>query len=126
MLRSITISQRIDVCRRDSYKETLSSTRRLVADSPSTAAASIADVLAPYELPQHLTEDLTFHLAKSPHLLPFLMTFQHNAAEQASSRAITCALTIATGSSSVAFCRFSRTSSLQRTRSSSRFGGRLV
>lgn len=97
MLRSITISQRIDVCRRDSYKETLSSTRRLVADSPSTAAASIADVLAPYELPQHLTEDLTFHLAKSPHLLPFLMTFQHNAAEQASSRAITCALTIATG-----------------------------
>lgn len=57
----------------------------------------MSDVLAPYELPRNLTEDLQFHLTKSPHLLNFLMHFQHNSPEQEASRAITCALTIACG-----------------------------
>lgn len=82
---------------RQSYRATLSSTEHETATVPSVAAASISDVLAPYELPQHLTDDLTFHLSKSPHLTQFLMNFQHNLPEPAGSRAITCALTIAAG-----------------------------
>lgn len=76
---------------------TLAETRELVEASPSAAAASISGVFAPYELPRDLTEDLQFHLIKSPHLLQFLMHFQHNTPEQEPSRAITCALTIAAG-----------------------------
>lgn len=68
-----------------------------MATNPSAAAASISDVLSPFELPQNLNEDLTFHLSKSPHLVQFLMHFQHTLPEPASSRAITCALTIAGG-----------------------------
>lgn len=82
---------------RDSYKATLSETTHLVATSSASAASSIKGVLLPYDVPEHLTEDLTFHLAKSPHLVQFLMHFQHSQPEQASSRAITCALTIACG-----------------------------
>jgi len=65
--------------------------------SSADAATSIRDVFQPYDLPQALTEDLTFHLAKSPNLVQFLMHFQHTQPEQAASRAITCALTIACG-----------------------------
>lgn len=61
------------------------------------SAASLSEVFAPFDLPQNLTDDLTFHLAKSPHLVQFLMHFQHTLPEPASSRAITCALTIAGG-----------------------------
>lgn len=83
---------------RDSYKATLNETRKLVDTSSSSAAAtSIKEVFEPYDLPQNLTEDLTFHLAKSPNLVQFLMHFQHIQPEQAASRAITCALTIACG-----------------------------
>ncbi|GAB7344868.1 hypothetical protein MBLNU457_3312t1 [Dothideomycetes sp. NU457] len=81
----------------ESYKATLSSTRTQVSTTPSAATSSIAEILSPFDLPQHLTDDLTFHLSKSPHLVPFLMHFQHNLPEPESSRAITCALTIACG-----------------------------
>ncbi|KAK5726626.1 Protein ccc1 [Elasticomyces elasticus] len=82
-----------------SYKATLSETTHLVSTSSATTATSIKEVFEPYNLPQNLTEDLTFHLAKSPQpqLVQFLMHFQHSQPEQASSRAITCALTIALG-----------------------------
>ncbi|KAK5743132.1 Protein ccc1 [Elasticomyces elasticus] len=80
-----------------SYKATLSETTHLVSTSSATAATSIKKVFEPYNLPQNLTEDLTLHLAKSPQLIRFLMHFQHSQPEQASSRAITCALTIALG-----------------------------
>lgn len=50
----------------------------------------------PYDLPKHISEDLQFHLAKSPKVVEFLMHFQHNTEIQ-SSRAISCALTIACG-----------------------------
>jgi VIT1/CCC1 family predicted Fe2+/Mn2+ transporter len=76
---------------------TLSSTKEEVATSPSAAAASISEVLAPFELPHTLTDDLSLHLLKSPHLVQFLMHFQHTLPEPASSRAMTCALTIAAG-----------------------------
>lgn len=82
---------------RQSYRATLSTTEDEVARTPSAAATSISEVFAPFELPQNLTDDLAFHLAKSPHLTQFLMNFQHNLPEPAGSRAITCALTIAAG-----------------------------
>ncbi|KAI7279846.1 putative vacuolar iron transporter Ccc1 [Hortaea werneckii] len=81
----------------DSYKATLHETQNQITASSATAAESIREVFRPYELPQHLTDDLTFHLAKSPHLVQFLMHFQHAQPEQEASRAITCALTIACG-----------------------------
>lgn len=82
---------------RESYKATLSTTQEQVENAPSAAAASITDTLAPFDLPRQLTDDLVFHLSKSPQLVPFLMQFEHNLPEPASSRAITCALTIAGG-----------------------------
>jgi vacuolar iron transporter family protein len=82
---------------RESYRATFSETQDLVATSSATAAENIKQVFEPYDLPRNLTEDLTFHLAKSPHLVQFLMHFQHTQPEQAASRAITCALTIAMG-----------------------------
>lgn len=82
---------------RESHKATLTEIRDQVSTSSASAAKSIKEVLEPYDLPIHLTEDLTFHLAKSPHLVQFLMHFQHASPEQATSRAITCALTIAGG-----------------------------
>ena len=68
-----------------------------VDNTPSATAESIRDTFAPYDLPQHLMDDLIAHLTKSPQLLPFMMQFHHNLPEAASSRAITCALTIAGG-----------------------------
>lgn len=82
---------------RESYKATLNDTKHLVNTSSADAATSIRDVFEPYDLPTHLTDDLTFHLAKSPNIVQFLMHFQHAQPEQAASRAITCAFTIAVG-----------------------------
>jgi len=82
---------------RESYKVTLSETTNLVATSSASAATSIKKVFGPYSLPDNVTEDLTFHLAKSPHLVEFLMHFQHAQPAQTSSRATMCALTIACG-----------------------------
>lgn len=73
----------------------MSTTQQQVATTPSAAAASITKTLQPFDLPQQLTDDLVFHLSKSPELVPFLMQFEHNLPEPAGSRAITCALTIA-------------------------------
>lgn len=87
----------IDSVPRESYRATLNETKHLVNTSSADAATSIKEVFSPYDLPRDLTEDLIFHLAKSPDLVPFLMHFQHTQPEQSASRAITCALTIACG-----------------------------
>jgi VIT1/CCC1 family predicted Fe2+/Mn2+ transporter len=67
----------------------------LIDNSPQTILADIEDVFEPYDLPKHTMEDLTRHLADSPHLLDFVMQFQHCAEEPASSRALISAITIA-------------------------------
>lgn len=54
-------------------------------------------VFQPYNLPEATLEDLTIHLAKSPRLLDFLMRFQAQLPQPASNRALTSALTIASG-----------------------------
>ncbi|KAG9570905.1 putative vacuolar iron transporter Ccc1, partial [Aureobasidium melanogenum] len=81
----------------ESYRATLSSTRTQVAETPSAAANSVSTILESFELPENLTNELSYHLSKSPHLLDFLMRFEHMQPEPASSRAITCAITIALG-----------------------------
>ena len=69
----------------------------LVSTSSADAATSIKMIFDPYDLPSNLTEDLTFHLAKLPNLVQFLMHFEHVATDQAASHASTCTLTIASG-----------------------------
>lgn len=51
----------------------------------------------PYNLPQSTMEDLCDHLTKSPQLVDFFMNFQAQLPEPASNRALTSALTIASG-----------------------------
>ncbi|CAD0115002.1 unnamed protein product, partial [Aureobasidium uvarum] len=79
------------------YMATLSSTRARVEETPSAAASSVSTILESFELPEYLVNELRSHLTKSPHLLDFLMRFEHMQPEPASSRAITCAITIALG-----------------------------
>lgn len=81
----------------ESYKQTLIETQSLVDTSSADAATSIKEIFEPYGLPEEMREDLTFHLAKSPNLVQFLMHFQRNSPEQAASRAFICAMTIAFG-----------------------------
>lgn len=92
-----TIFTRLTSNRRESYHATLSSTRTQVAETPSAAANSVSTILESFELPENLVNELSFHLSKSPHLLDFLMRFEHMQPEPASSRAIICAITIALG-----------------------------
>ncbi|KAI4717905.1 hypothetical protein E4T48_05910 [Aureobasidium sp. EXF-10727] len=81
----------------ESYRATLSATRTQVEHTPSAAACSVSTILESFDLPETLVNELSSHLTKSPHLLDFLMRFEHMQPEPASSRAITCAITIALG-----------------------------
>lgn len=67
----------------------------LCATNPQTVVQDITDVFQPYNVPKQTLDDLTHHLASSPHLVDFIMQFQHCEEEPASSRAITSAITIA-------------------------------
>ena len=82
---------------RESYQATKADTKATVAMDPATAIASIMSTFAPYDIPQSLMHDLTMHLSKSSKLPDFLLRFHHGLPEPASSRAFTCALTIAAG-----------------------------
>jgi len=67
--------------------------------NPDSISTSISAIFEPYNLPESLTADLTLHLEKCgfEKITDFVMSFQHALPEPASSRAITCALTIALG-----------------------------
>ncbi|KAJ8100243.1 VIT family-domain-containing protein [Lipomyces tetrasporus] len=80
-----------------SYQATLKETREQTVAHPSSTAAMISDVFAPYDLPSTLVADLTAHISESPNLPSFLMKFHHTLPEPSESRAITCAVTIALG-----------------------------
>jgi VIT1/CCC1 family predicted Fe2+/Mn2+ transporter len=56
-------------------------------------------IFEPYNLPESLTTDITTHLEKSDpnKIVSFVMSFEHTLPEPVSSRALTCALTIALG-----------------------------
>ncbi|GAB7348658.1 hypothetical protein MBLNU459_g7025t1 [Dothideomycetes sp. NU459] len=53
----------------ESYHATLADTQQQVANNSSQSVGSLSEIFAPFELPQHLSNDLTFHLSKSPHLV---------------------------------------------------------
>ncbi|KAK0628940.1 VIT family-domain-containing protein [Bombardia bombarda] len=82
-----------------SYRETRSTTEKLVARDPQAAMGAIRSVLAPFAVPAQLLDDVTQHLAQcpGPRVVDFLMQFQHCAEEPAGSRAVRSALTIAMG-----------------------------
>ncbi|KIV79649.1 hypothetical protein PV11_07197 [Exophiala sideris] len=84
----------------DSYKATLRTTRSKVLDVSSNLSSEVSTVFAPYHLPPSTLKDFTHQLitSNSPEMVvDFLMRFQHGTPEPAASRAIVCALTIATG-----------------------------
>ncbi|EME84893.1 uncharacterized protein MYCFIDRAFT_22853, partial [Pseudocercospora fijiensis CIRAD86] len=81
----------------DSYNAALASTRRAVVRSPSDAMASVTEVFEPYELPERLMDELAENMARNPNLVQFLMHFQHSQPEETASRAVMCAVTIASG-----------------------------
>lgn len=67
----------------------------LVATDPEAVIKDIANVFQPFELPKKTLDDLTLHLGDSPHLVDFVMQFQHCESPPASSRAFISAMTIA-------------------------------
>jgi len=85
------------VTHRESYQAMKADTKETVAMDPASAVASIMTTFAPYDIPESLLHDLTMHLSKSAQLPGFLLRFHHGLQEPASSRAFTCALTIAAG-----------------------------
>ena len=82
---------------RQSYKESRHKTALLIDSDPTSVTTAIEETFSPYELPAATIAELTHHLAASPHLLDFLMTFPNGAAEPSPSRALTSAATIAAG-----------------------------
>lgn len=83
----------------DSYRHTQRTTLDQIRTAPDEVTDSIAEVFKPYDLPAPLLKDLTNIISNRPsfEVLEFLMQFQHNASEPATSRAWICALTIAMG-----------------------------
>ncbi|KAF8857854.1 DUF125-domain-containing protein, partial [Acephala macrosclerotiorum] len=82
---------------RDSYNATLQETEELVCNDPTAAERTVTELFESFDLPSSTIKDLTTHLSTSPHLTSFLMRFEHSLPPPESSRAITCALTIALG-----------------------------
>ena len=84
---------------RESYHATRKETREQLVNNPDSISTSVSAIFEPYDLPSYLTANLTAHLEKSgtDKMLDFVMSFEHTLPEPASSRAITCALTIALG-----------------------------
>ncbi|KAE8441762.1 hypothetical protein EG329_004320 [Mollisiaceae sp. DMI_Dod_QoI] len=82
---------------RDSYNATLHETHHLVTHDPAAVSQTLHSLFSEYSLPAPLISSLTTHLQTSPELPSFLMRFQHSLPPPASSRALTCALTIALG-----------------------------
>lgn len=86
-----------DKFRRESYRATEKQTQETVMSNPASALADLKETFAPYDIPQPILNDLTSYLARSSKLSDFLIHFHHHVSEPASSRAFTCALTIALG-----------------------------
>lgn len=82
---------------RESYKATVAETREQIATSPNTVADNLSAIFSSYDIPSSTVQELVNHLSTSPKCVDFLMRFEHTLPEPAASRAITCALTIATG-----------------------------
>ena len=82
---------------RASYKATRLQTAHLISSEPFRVREELCSVFDAYDLPKETMEDLCVHLARSPHIVDFFMKFQAQTPEPASNRALTSALTIASG-----------------------------
>ncbi|OAP61659.1 hypothetical protein AYL99_03862 [Fonsecaea erecta] len=83
----------------ESYHATRKQTNDQILNNPNALSESISAIFEPYNLPEPLTAELTTHLEKCEpdQMVNFIMSFEHALPEPASSRAFTCALTIALG-----------------------------
>ncbi|KIW29813.1 uncharacterized protein PV07_05600 [Cladophialophora immunda] len=83
----------------ESYHATRKQTKDQILNNPISLSESISAIFEPYNLPEPLTADLTTHLEKCDpdKIVNFIMSFEYTLPEPASSRAFTCALTIALG-----------------------------
>ncbi|KKK14120.1 hypothetical protein ARAM_006073 [Aspergillus rambellii] len=81
----------------DIWAQRAKKTEKQIVTEPESVADTVEEIFAPYELPPQLVSELTRHLSASPMLPSFLMNFHHTLEEPSSSRAVTCALTIALG-----------------------------
>jgi vacuolar iron transporter family protein len=82
---------------RESYNATLNKTRGMVNTDPIGVSHTISSIFTSYDVPADAVKSLTVHLTASPRVLDFLMRFEHTVSEPAGSRALTCAMTIASG-----------------------------
>jgi VIT1/CCC1 family predicted Fe2+/Mn2+ transporter len=81
----------------DSYRQTHLEIKDQIVSDPATTYSQISQVFSEYDLPPALISQLTNHVSSSSSLPDFLMRFHHDTPIQTSSRAFTCALTIALG-----------------------------
>ena len=72
-------------------------TRQQIATSPTTVAGKISSIFSEYDIPNSTVQGLVSSLSDSPKCVDFLMRFEHALPEPAGYRAITCAMTIASG-----------------------------
>ncbi|KAL5350602.1 Protein ccc1 [Pseudogymnoascus australis] len=79
----------------ESYEATVEQTQARIAKNPENVAETVSDIFTAYDIPAPLVDSLAVHLADSPKLVDFLMAFEHTQPEPPSSRAVTCAITIA-------------------------------
>ncbi|ELR03986.1 hypothetical protein VC83_01719 [Pseudogymnoascus destructans] len=79
----------------ESYQATVEQTQARVAKNPENVAETVSDIFIAYDVPTPLIDSLAVHLAHSPKVVDFLMAFEHTQPEPPSSRAVTCAITIA-------------------------------
>lgn len=86
---------------RESYRATVTSTRKLIQQSPYQTSALVSEVFRPYKLPPQALTAILQPLQDSPNhdsmMLDFLMRFHHQTPEPDSARPFICALIISMG-----------------------------
>lgn len=83
------------MCIRESYRATVTSTRKMIKQSPQQTTEMVAEVFKPYSLPTRSLNSITSSLQESPQdMLDFLMRFHHQVPEPDTSRPFICAITI--------------------------------
>jgi VIT1/CCC1 family predicted Fe2+/Mn2+ transporter len=68
-----------------------------VFNNPDAANDAVMEIFEPWGIPASVLDEMSSRLSKSPHLVDFIMKFQHCAEKPDSSRAIVASITIALG-----------------------------
>jgi len=72
-------------------------TRKQIATSPTTVSEKLSSIFSSYDIPSSTVQELASNLSDSSKCADFLMRFEYTLPEPADHRAITCAMTIASG-----------------------------